>query len=117
MAELANYVIALVTVGLLLTATLLALRWWMAQGSGIGLFKDRAAKRVAVVDQIVVDTRRRLLLIRRDDVEHLVMIGGPSDVVIETAIQPSAARLIGATDQTAPAPATLSGLMKRSGKP
>jgi hypothetical protein len=29
---------------------------------------------------------RRLVLIRRDDVEHLIMTGGPVDVVIETGI-------------------------------
>lgn len=42
--------------------------------------------RLAVVDYASVDGRRRLLLIRRDNVEHLVMIGGPSDVVVETNI-------------------------------
>jgi formyltetrahydrofolate deformylase len=30
----------------------------------------------------LVDGRRRLVLIRRDDVEHLIMTGGPVDVVI-----------------------------------
>ena len=33
-----------------------------------------------------IDTRRRLVLLRRDDVEHLVMIGGPTDIVIESRI-------------------------------
>jgi hypothetical protein len=33
-----------------------------------------------------VDDRRRLVLIRRGDVEHLLMIGGPTDVVVETNI-------------------------------
>jgi hypothetical protein len=33
-----------------------------------------------------VDSRRTLVLIRRDDVEHLIMTGGPVDVVIETGI-------------------------------
>lgn len=42
--------------------------------------------RLAVVDYASVDARRRLLLIRRDNVEHLVMIGGPTDVVVETNI-------------------------------
>ena len=34
-----------------------------------------------------VDGRRRLVLVRRDDVEHLTMTGGPVDVVIETNIE------------------------------
>lgn len=42
--------------------------------------------RLAVLDATAVDTRRRLVLIRRDDVEHLVMIGGPTDIVIESGI-------------------------------
>ena len=33
-----------------------------------------------------MDRTRRLVLIRRDDVEHLIMTGGPVDVVIETGI-------------------------------
>jgi flagellar protein FliO/FliZ len=43
-------------------------------------------RRLDIVEQANVDGRRRLVLIRRDDVEHLVMIGGPVDVVIETGI-------------------------------
>lgn len=39
--------------------------------------------RLQVVDAAAVDTRRRLVLVRRDDVEHLIMIGGPTDIVIE----------------------------------
>src|SRR5262249_58772051 len=40
----------------------------------------------AVIDQTMVDSRRRLVLIRRDNVEHLLIIGGPSDVVVEQNI-------------------------------
>ncbi len=42
--------------------------------------------RLSVSEQATVDGRRKLLLIRRDDVEHLIMTGGPVDVVIETNI-------------------------------
>jgi flagellar protein FliO/FliZ len=42
--------------------------------------------RLAVIDAAAVDSRRRLVLIRRDNVEHLLMIGGPTDVVIEPNI-------------------------------
>jgi flagellar protein FliO/FliZ len=42
--------------------------------------------RLAVIEYATVDARRRLLLVRRDNVEHLVMIGGPSDVVVESNI-------------------------------
>ena len=42
--------------------------------------------RLAVIDAAAVDGRRRLVLVRRDNVEHLLMIGGPSDIVVEPNI-------------------------------
>jgi flagellar protein FliO/FliZ len=47
--------------------------------------------RLAVIDSAAVDGRRKLVIIRRDNVEHLLMIGGPSDVVVETNIVRGAA--------------------------
>jgi flagellar protein FliO/FliZ len=41
-------------------------------------------KRLGVVETVV---KRKLFLVRRDDVEHLVMIGGPIDMLIETGIK------------------------------
>jgi hypothetical protein len=45
--------------------------------------------RLQVLDAAAVDTRRRLVLVRRDDVEHLIMIGGPTDIVVESRISPA----------------------------
>jgi len=42
--------------------------------------------RLALIEVAGIDTRRSLVLIRRDNVEHLLMIGGPSDVVVESNI-------------------------------
>ncbi len=53
------------------------------------LFGTRPEKRLAVVDQASVDGRRKLVLIRRDETEHLIMTGGPVDIVIETGIRAS----------------------------
>jgi hypothetical protein len=39
-----------------------------------------------VIDAAAVDGRRRLVLVRRDNVEHLLMIGGPTDIVVEPNI-------------------------------
>ena len=44
-------------------------------------------KRLGVVESASVDGKRKLLLVRRDDVEHLLIIGGPVDMVVETGIQ------------------------------
>jgi flagellar protein FliO/FliZ len=50
------------------------------------LLPPRPEPRLAVMEQASVDSRRKLVLVRRDDVEHLIMTGGPVDVVIETGI-------------------------------
>jgi hypothetical protein len=42
--------------------------------------------RLAVIDAAAVDGRRRLVLVRRDNIEHLIMIGGPTDIVVESNI-------------------------------
>lgn len=66
--------------------------WWLVRGYLSGqsprsaLFGPRPERRLGVVEHVSVDGRRRLVLIRRDDVEHLIMTGGPVDVVIETGI-------------------------------
>jgi flagellar protein FliO/FliZ len=57
--------------------------------------------RLAVIDAAAVDGRRRLVLVRRDNVEHLLMIGGPSDIVVE----PNIVRAMPGRDQMAPRPA------------
>ncbi len=75
----------------LVVAGAMLLRDYLATGSvssGLAntLFAPKPQKRLEVVDHANVDGRRRLVLIRRDDVEHLIMTGGPVDVVIETGI-------------------------------
>ncbi len=44
-------------------------------------------KRLGVVETSAVDSHRKLVLIRRDEVEHLLLVGGPVDVVVETGIR------------------------------
>ena len=56
------------------------------------LFGGGREKRLGILEQTSVDGRRKLVLIRRDDVEHLIMTGGPVDVVVETGIQSQSAR-------------------------
>jgi flagellar protein FliO/FliZ len=53
-----------------------------------GFFKPRPEPRIEVIEQASMDGKRRLVLIRRDEVEHLLLTGGPVDVVIETGIAP-----------------------------
>lgn len=52
--------------------------------------------RLAVLEAIQIDPRRRLVLFRRDNTEHLILIGGSTDLVVEQGIhrapRPSGAR-------------------------
>ncbi|BDW95132.1 hypothetical protein MACH10_08170 [Thalassospira tepidiphila] len=43
-------------------------------------------RRLSVVEVVPVDTKRRLVLLKRDDTEHLVMLGPNGDTVIERNI-------------------------------
>jgi hypothetical protein len=43
--------------------------------------------RVEVLDSTVVDSDRRLLLVRCDDIEHLILVGGPTDLVVESDVR------------------------------
>lgn len=75
---------------------LIALAAWLVRRFGANRLGSNAARgrqpRLAVIDAAPVDGRRRLLIIRRDNVEHLIMIGGPTDVVVEQNIVRATAR-------------------------
>ncbi len=96
MWEVLSWLLFIIFIAGLLVVGGLLLRGYMVSGSstnvgdlfGGSFFAPKPVKRLDVVDQATVDGRRRLVLVRRDDVEHLIMTGGPVDVVIETGIQP-----------------------------
>ena len=68
------------------------------------LFRQRPEPRLGVVEQASIDSRRRLVLIRRDDVEHLIMTGGPVDLVIEDGIKPPQSERAKTTSAEPPPP-------------
>ena len=65
-------------------------RWFGGQRLGAAGARGRQP-RLAVIEGAAVDGRRRLVLIRRDNVEHLLIIGRPTDVVVEQNIVRAAA--------------------------
>lgn len=66
----------------------LLVRSYLTTGSPTAaLFRPRPERRLGIVETTHVDARRRLVLVRRDDVEHLIMIGGPIDMLIEQKIE------------------------------
>jgi flagellar biogenesis protein FliO len=91
-------------VALVLVLALIALTVWLMRRFGetrgvAGAAGRNRQQRLAVLDSAVVDARRRLVLIRRDNVEHLILIGGPTDVVVE----PNIVRAAPATGTARPA--------------
>jgi flagellar biogenesis protein FliO len=63
---------------------------WLIRRFGSGALGGTGARgrapRLAVIEAGAVDGRRKLVLIRRDNIEHLIMIGGPTDIVVEANI-------------------------------
>ncbi|MET0674687.1 MAG: flagellar biosynthetic protein FliO [Bradyrhizobium sp.] len=95
-----RFFFAFVVVLALIGVAAWVIRRFSSQRVGAGAARGRMP-RLAVIDATPVDNRRRLVLVRRDNVEHLLMIGGPSDIVVE----PNIVRAMPNRDQMAPRPA------------
>ena len=64
---------------------------WVMRRLGYGAMmpaRTGKARRLGVVEVAQIDPRRRLVLVRRDGVEHLVLLGINNDLVLETGIDP-----------------------------
>jgi Flagellar biosynthesis protein, FliO len=48
--------------------------------------RGRRGTRLSISEYYEIDKSRRLVLVRRDELEHLILIGGNQDVVIESNI-------------------------------
>src|SRR5262249_13339780 len=80
----------------------------LSERSGASYLKG-LERRLGVVETASVDGQRRLILIRRDNIQHLIMTGGPVDMLIETGIaghkpveQPVGDVMIARSDPRAP---------------
>ena len=49
---------------------------------------QKGEKRLKVIEILPLDARRRLAIIQRDDVQHLIILGHNDETVIETGIKP-----------------------------
>ena len=90
MADLDTYfrfLIGLIFVlGLILALAWAARRLNLIPGA-IKLAKS-GRRRLAIVEISAVDAKRRLVLVRRDNVEHLLLLGPTSESIVETGIIP-----------------------------
>ena len=85
-----TFIVAFIVVLALIGAVFWLLRRFANTRLGANTQRGRMP-RLAVIDAAAVDGRRRLVLVRRDNVEHLLMIGGPTDIVVEPNIVRAAA--------------------------
>ena len=87
--ELGLYLQTLAALALVLG--LIAAIAWAVKRYGVGGLSGagRAGgrqRRLAIVETLAIDARRRLILIRRDGTEHLILTGAGADLVVETGI-------------------------------
>lgn len=63
---------------------------WVARRYGFGGRpagpRNRRDRRLEIIETRVIDGKRRLVLLRRDHVEHLILMGPTSEIVIEQGI-------------------------------
>ena len=55
---------------------------------GGAVFAGGGRRRLKLVEFMPLDGRRKLAIIRRDDVEHLLLLGANGETVVETNITP-----------------------------
>ena len=72
---------------LLLVGGLLGVAWLAARRFGVpGVMQGTTQKRLSVVETLMIGPRHKLFLLRRDGVEHLLLIGPQGANVVENGI-------------------------------
>ncbi len=73
------------TVALLFVLVLIMLVAWVMRRIGFGGMVATPARqrRLGIVEVLPLDAKRRLVLVRRDDQEHLLLLSALGDVVVE----------------------------------
>lgn len=84
--QYARFVMALMLVLAMIFVVMWLLKRIGMAGVAAGGPKGRR-RRLSVVEAVALDTRRRLVLVRRDGVEHLLLLGASSDLVVESGIK------------------------------
>jgi flagellar protein FliO/FliZ len=74
---------------LVLVLGLIALLAWMLRRFGMGM-KMSKGRRLGISEVQMLGPRHKMMLVRRDDIEHLVILGPAGETVVETGIKPPA---------------------------
>lgn len=54
--------------------------------SGAAVQSQGKKKRLKVIESLPLDARRRLVIVQRDDVQHVILLGGNTESVVETGV-------------------------------
>ncbi len=76
---------SILALGVVLVLVVLGL-WLLKLIMKSGTVVRARGRRLQVVDQIQLDAKRQLFIIRRDSVEHVILTGGAQDLVVESGI-------------------------------
>lgn len=72
---------------LLLVLGLIGVAWLATRRFGVpGIIQRQNLRRLSVVESLMIGSRHKLLLVKRDGTEHLVLMGPQGASVIETGI-------------------------------
>lgn len=73
--------------GFAFTIGLIGVVYWVARryAGRLGIVRPNASGRLSVTGQISLDPRRRVLLVRCDEREHLLLLGPNNDLVIDSS--------------------------------
>lgn len=119
-----TFITAILALGIVLILIVLGLWALKVFFRASNTFVRGRNKRLTVVDQVSIDQKRQLIIVRRDNVEHLILVGGPQDLVVESGIaaekpgataprRPTAAGpAVSATAPNGPAPAAASDVLE-----
>ena len=90
LVDFARYVGALI-----LVLGLLGCAWLAARRYGLpGIVQAQSVKRLSVAETLMVGPRHKILLLKRDGTEHLILMGPQGASVIESGIVPPVATAV-----------------------
>jgi flagellar protein FliO/FliZ len=85
MIDFSRYFAALLVVlGLLGGVAVILRKGWLPSGLMSFQGLDRRERRLAVKDSLILDPRRRIVIVKSDDVEHVLLLGPERETVLET---------------------------------
>lgn len=87
-SEYLRFVLALI----LVLGLILLLAWALRRFGFGGMTRHGGKRRLEILESLAIDPRHRLVLVRRDDTEHLLMLGPTNDLVIESGIALAASK-------------------------